>query len=335
MLRTEFHQYEHTDTGMLMPSCEEYHLPSYISPHIEFVHPGTSLPDLSNGQERKNRIHGPKAESLPPLLPRGIAQGSPKTDVDTCPEAFAPACVAAAYQIPPAPEYVHPNNSMGIYESDLEFWLQSDLDTFFGNYTDIPNGTHPIAANIDGGQQSANSIYYAGTEVELDLTIAYPIVYPQKIVEYQVDDFVWQSGLPPPQDFVQGFDTFLDALDGSFCNFTAFNQTGNGPYDPVYPDPYGGWQGNLECGTAVVTNVISISYGAQEVDVPLSYQKRQCLEFLKLGLQGVSILVSTGDAGAANFPPEFTSLSPGCLGENGTIYNPVSEASVSEVCDRS
>jgi tripeptidyl-peptidase-1 len=54
------------------------------------------------------------------------------------------------------------------------------------------------------------------------------------------------------------------------------------------------------CGIFQPTNVISVSYGGQESDVPISYQKRQCLEYLKLGLQGVSILFASGDAGVAS-----------------------------------
>ena len=48
------------------------------------------------------------------------------------------------------------------------------------------------------------------------------------------------------------------------------------------------------------TNVISLSYGGQEADLPISYQKRQCLEYLKLGLQGVSFLFASGDSGVSS-----------------------------------
>ena len=61
----------------------------------------------------------------------------------------------------------------------------------------------------------------------------------------------------------------------------------------------------------------------------IRYLERQCSEIMKLGLQGHSILVATGDYGVASFPGsndnEF-----GCLsspGRNGTIYNPNSPAS--------
>jgi subtilase family serine protease len=45
------------------------------------------------------------------------------------------------------------------------------------------------------------------------------------------------------------------------------------------------------------TNVISISYGGGEQDLPMSYQRRQCNEFMKLGIMGISVCVASGDYG--------------------------------------
>jgi len=44
------------------------------------------------------------------------------------------------------------------------------------------------------------------------VVLAYPIVYPQKITLYQVDDFIVQANQNDTYTF--GFNTFLDALDG-------------------------------------------------------------------------------------------------------------------------
>lgn len=73
-------------------------------------------------------------------------------DLSTCDVTITPACVAALYHIP-ASNSSNPKNSMGIFESELQFYQQNDLNSFFTSFThNIPNGTHPIAANIDGGQ---------------------------------------------------------------------------------------------------------------------------------------------------------------------------------------
>jgi tripeptidyl-peptidase-1 len=54
------------------------------------------------------------------------------------------------------------------------------------------------------------------------------------------------------------------------------------------------------CGKYTPTNVISLSYGDVEADLPTYYQIRQCNEFMKLGLQGVTIVFASGDAGVSD-----------------------------------
>jgi tripeptidyl-peptidase I len=78
--------------------------------------------------------------------------------------------------------------------------------------------------------------------------------------------------------------------------------------------------GKLQCGVFQPTNVISASYGECEQDLPFNYTARQCNEFLKLGLQGVSILIASGDYGVASSPGDGGAN--GCLGPKGKIFNP-------------
>jgi tripeptidyl-peptidase-1 len=74
------------------------------------------------------------------------------------------------------------------------------------------------------------------------------------------------------------------------------------------------------CGVFKPTNVISASYGESEQDLPIDYTKRQCNEFLKLGLQGVSIIFASGDYGVASYPSDGGANC--CLGPEGKIFNP-------------
>lgn len=100
-------------------------------------------------------------------------------------------------------------------------------------------------------------------------------------------------------------------------------QTGNSDIDPKYPDrahPLLGYQGQLQCGVYKPTNVISISYGEQEDDIPTNYQKRQCNEFMKLGMQGVTVVIASGDSGVAARSTD-NGNADGCLG-NGEVFNP-------------
>jgi tripeptidyl-peptidase-1 len=68
------------------------------------------------------------------------------------------------------------------------------------------------------------------------------------------------------------------------------------------------------------TNVISISYGGGEADLPVAYQRRQCNEFMKLGMQGTSVVLASGDSGVAGAPGEGGNQD-GCLG-TGQIFAP-------------
>lgn len=136
---------------------------------------------------------------------------------------------------------------------------------------------------------------------------------------YQVEDEVYSNG---DFDHKGLFNNFLDAIDGSYCAYSAYDETGNNPeYDYAYPDPApGGYKGELQCGVYEPTNVLSISYAWAEDYFPMSYQRRQCDEWMKLGLQGVSIVFASADYGVGgsfgwSSSPNF------CLG-NGTIFNP-------------
>jgi tripeptidyl-peptidase-1 len=102
----------------------------------------------------------------------------------------------------------------------------------------IPQGTHPTLDSVDGGTAPVANIRNVGPESDLDFQISYPIIWPQNSILFQTDDDVYEA------DYVfEGFfNTFLDAIDGSYCSFVD-------PLDPPYPDPArGGFKGALECG---------------------------------------------------------------------------------------
>jgi tripeptidyl-peptidase I len=80
--------------------------------------------------------------------------------------------------------------------------------------------------------------------------------------------------------------------------------------DPIYPDlnNTGGYNSS-DCGLYKPPLVISISYGRAEAAFSEAYARRQCLEYLKLGLRGVSVIVSSGDYGTAQL--SNTCVDPG------------------------
>jgi tripeptidyl-peptidase-1 len=222
LLYTEYHEYEDSVTGGIIPSCDEYHIPKHVREHVDYISPGIKLLAPPQSHKSKREAFRVKDETKGLVIRdrhgelRIQAESHPDPDdLSTCDIAITPACVAALYKIPPTDHKKKPNpkNSMGIFESELQFYYQPDLDLFFTNYTKfIPNGTHPVAANIDGGQQATTTASEAGGEAELDLLLAYPIIYPQTITDYEVDDLLVQAN--PNDTYNFGFNTFLDALDG-------------------------------------------------------------------------------------------------------------------------
>lgn len=207
---------------------------------------------------------------------------------------------------------------VGVFEAS-DAYAQADLDLFFQLYAPhIPQGTHPTLNSIDGGQDPSSPGAPVDGESDFDLSVAYSLIYPQKVILYQVDDSTYVN-----LDSKIYFNSFLDALDGSYCTYSAYGVTGNDPaIDPVYPNPAeGGYKGDLMCGTYKPTRVISISYGVSEFDAPLNYTKRQCNELLKLGLQGVTFVWASGDDGVAAFHGDDSAS--GCLGKDEKLFNPL------------
>mgnify|MGYP005988070985 CR=1 FL=1 len=82
---------------------------------------------------------------------------------------------------------------------------------------------------------------HAGVEADLDWEIAVPIVYPQDTVDYQTKG-VDKTGT----DVVE---SFLDAIDGSYC-----------------PSSFPG-----QCGAFKPVPVISFSYAIDEADFTIKY----------------------------------------------------------------
>ena len=246
LLHTEFYEHEDSISESRMPACDQYHLPSYIRKHVDYVTPGIRLTAPSSAGStklRKRSISGSthkkrsaqaglRRPTLKTVAPGYVLAGN-SSDLSTCDEAITPACLAALYKIPPTDKSQKPvaSNVMGIYESDLQFWDQLSLNLFFRNFTPyIPQGTHPSLKSIDGGIAQTTNVSMDGGEVELDLQLAYPIVYPQTITIWDEDDIPYQT--IESNTYNSGFNTFLDAIDGSYCTYSAFGETGDSPLDP-------------------------------------------------------------------------------------------------------
>ena len=243
-----------------------YSVPENVKQHIDYITPSIKM--LRRSQTEGNSL-GKRSIKVPnlwhqsqasPRSPTAPINNSPEASLAKCFEMVTPACIRALYDISEAIS-AHPGNKLGILESG-DYYDQEDLDIFFSKHDSrIPNGTHPILRGIDGGTAPVKT-KNGGKESILDFTTAYPIIWPQKAVLYQTDDYYYSHNLTAAEGFMN---TFLDAIDGSYCSFSAYGITGDSPIDPQYPDPHaGGYKGKLQCGVYKPTNVISVSYGKPE-----------------------------------------------------------------------
>lgn len=327
LLKTKYHVYEHAKSGVENIGCDEYHVPQHVKEHVDYITPGLKL--LTGGKNPKDRDLSKRGEKAkrgfrtngsqkfsPPIISGTLSKSQLPSlnSLSTCDSFITPACIAAMYNITQATKAA-PNNQLGIFEEG-DFYAAEDLIEFFTLLApNIPITTMPKLEGIDGGFAPGA---VAGGESDLDFQISYPIIYPQNSVLFQTDDIFYATGVEGGGGI---FNTFLDAIDGSYCNYSAFGETGNAPIDPVYPDPIvAGYEGQLQCGVYKPTNVISISYGEQEDDLPTNYQQRQCSEYQKLGMQGVSIIFASGDSGVAARSTDDNNTD-GCLGR-GEVFNP-------------
>ncbi|WPH04960.1 Aorsin [Acrodontium crateriforme] len=337
LFSTEYYEHDGPDAKTRV-GCDEYYLPARLAEHIDFIKPGVKLSAplkkrvIERGEDgSKHRPHWPGPPGWPYHYqhhdPHGYppGAGSLPPSLQHCDVNMTITCIKALYNIPDATKS-QSVNVMGLYES-YDAFSQADLDLFFKHFApNVPQGTTPTIYSVDGGTAPvAAADPRNGGESDIDIDIAYGLIYPQTVVVYEVDDLPNSSGLTNKTGY---FNDFLDAVDGSYCKYTAYGITGNSPsIDPVYPDTEdGGYKGNLQCGTYPLTRVVSISYGEAEITLPIPYTKRQCNEIMKLGLQGHSLLVASGDYGVASFPgsngDQYGCLSNEKYGENGTIYNP-------------
>jgi len=254
--------------------------------------------------EVKRSLRG-RAENEPPLglqdWPKFNYSITDAMPLAHCDVAITPACIRAMYNFTQGTSAV-PHNELGIFEDIGDIYSQEDLDEFFRTLQPrIPQGTHPILNSVDGGT-APTTVADAGPESNLDFQISYPIIWPQNSVLFQTDDPVYEANYT----FLGFFNNLLDAIDGSYCSYTSDGITGNSPgLDPQYPNPApGGYKGQLQCSVYKPTNVISLSYGFQEANLPPNYLKRQCNEYMKLGEIGPAssrralMLTSTQDCKA-------------------------------------
>lgn len=293
LFHTEYYEHDDGDSGLQRMGCDAYYLPAHVSKHVDFIKPGVVLSSplkkrvlkrdgsLSPSTSGRRFPYGRPPHARPNHQPNWHMP-TPAYDLppalQTCSVNITPTCIRALYDIPML-DFHSPENIMGLYE-DYDAFSQQDIDLDFVNLSPwVPNGTAPKVTSVDGGVApvAPGSERNSEGESDFDIQLAQSLVYPQMVEVYQVDDTPQAEA--EESSFSAGFlNTFLDSIDGSYCNYSAYGITGDSPgIDAQYPDDQpGGYTGQLECGTYQLTRVLSISYGTDELDLPKAYTERQC-----------------------------------------------------------
>jgi tripeptidyl-peptidase-1 len=341
LLNTEYHVYEHVETGLLQIASDTYSVPAVVRRYVEFITPtlhfGTAalIPRRVEAKQKaktrdaKRATTSEKSAHSLAILGNTTTPGVDPNDLSNCSNAITLACLRYLYRIPDEP-LTAPNNSIGIMEYGTQNYIESDLEMFFETYAPSLAGSVPVLHSIDGG--AIGYLEDPNLNIESDLDFQYAMGLTAPILPD-----LFQTG-----DWVEGgnFQLFLDGVDASYCTYDG----GDDPsYDPVYPDPKpGGYNGTRQCGVFKPSSVLSTSYSLDEYYITAAYATRQCHEYMKLGLMGVTVLYATGDwgvAGADNicigqhgiqdvFRPQFPATCPYVTAVGGTQI--AANASVTE-----
>ncbi|KDQ18022.1 hypothetical protein BOTBODRAFT_171713 [Botryobasidium botryosum FD-172 SS1] len=316
LLHAEYDMYEH-DTGALHIACYSYSVPPAVKDHVDFITPTLHFDVPLTKRDDSAHTTMPKAFGVgvpgrsAVQLRRGAAVETIFTGLNNCSKQITPACLRELYKIDYSP-VIKEKNSYGIVEYTSNAYVPSDLDLFAKNFSRDLIGVRPKLVSIDGGTLQTNLTGFDyNAESNLDLQYAINLVSPIPVKLYQVGDIIGNAS----------FNNFLDGIDSSYCK-------GDDPtVDEIYPDPSnatGSYKGPGSCGTAKPTYVISTSYGYNEIDLTPAYERRQCAEYMKLGMQGVTVLYSSGDYGVAGNGGNCTDPATGVLSTpNATRFTPL------------
>lgn len=293
ILKTQYHLYSQSHDSEMYLGCDNYSIPVHLHKHIDFITPTTPFDPLALKRAatyQTVRHYQPRTEAEGHhLFEREVTPGLPSY----CGDLITPACLRSLYRLPGnSTVRPHPKSNLGIVQLTAAHWLPGDLDMFFQNYAGALVGSRPAMHSINGGG-GQNKFHGPIWNTEADLDMEYAMTLTSRpVLNYQIGG-VGSAGLA----LAPNLNSLLAAFDESYCSalnnsMDHLNETRFGKSSLISPD----------CGTnSLLPAVVSVSYLWDEAEFPAGYLKRQCLEFLKLGLLGVTVIAASGDRGAAGW----------------------------------
>ncbi|KAJ6498356.1 subtilisin-like protein, partial [Mycena vitilis] len=275
LLQAEYYVYSDDTDGTVRVGCHGgYTLPAHVEKHIDFVWPTVHFGGARAGISSRSELGSPSSRF-------GREAGASKIPIADLADFATAGCDTSAtldclrelynFDFTPVSGDV---NSVAVAEFGANVYRPSDLNLFFNSFrTDQLNHT-PTLISVEGGTPtSGGSLGESSLDIELVMGL---LGSGQNLSLYQVAQ---------PKASLDPTDELLAALDGSYCSV-----------DPV------GSEGITDCGDKPSTNVISISYhfNPDLNDPTISpVVQRQCTEFGKLVLTGITVIASSGDGGVA------------------------------------
>ncbi|KAH9478356.1 Tripeptidyl-peptidase sed1 [Psilocybe cubensis] len=311
LLNTEYHVFEHD--GEEHVACHEYSVPAGVAPHIDLITPtvqaNTKLvkPVTSRQPPTSLRRRDIAPEQLQDIVTR--ASVATNGSLAGCDTAVVPSCLQTLYNMTYTPKATD-RNTFGIVTYFPDTYLQSDLDTFFRNFSPSLVGVVPKLVSINGGTIDVDPTSDVGEDGWI-LEYAMTLTNPQPVQFLKVGNPQISPSL--------SFNEWLDAVDGSYCTSEGGDDF---TFDPQLPNPLPGGFQDHSCGTVKPPNVVSNSQGFEELRLSQFYRQRQCNEFGKLGLMGVTVLYSAGNTGTSGTQSGYCLDDNGSMNLNGTHFNP-------------
>ncbi|KAH9945437.1 subtilisin-like protein [Epithele typhae] len=298
LLGADFHVYRRAAGGAERVGCHDAHrLPRHVAEHIDFVHP--TVPTMAGTGGLSSSARSKRApDSASGHLGTQLTTAADTNTTAECDESVSPDCIRELYDF----NYTlvaSDKNSAAVFGRQMEFFIDSDLDEWFALWAPEEVGARPNVISVQGGDNSPGDFGTAEAETDLEMMMS--------LLDTSLTVGIYQ--VKQTNDVQDPIDVFLAALDGSFCDVEGVKET------------------NItDCGGAPRSNVVSISYSLNpDIQHPLitPVLERQCAEFGKLSLTGMTFLASSGDSGVAwgGASLNLGVFEQGCLASNGTLVD--------------
>ncbi|KAL3420668.1 Pro-kumamolisin [Phlyctema vagabunda] len=295
LLDTEFGWYLNEEANQKVLRTLAYSVPESVKEHINFVQPTTRFGSLKKMGSDAQRIN---ADST---IAGWFGQSTTAVDA-ACNTTITPQCLLQLYNIhyKGSPDN---GNTVG-YASFLEEYARyDDLALFEAKYAPYAVGENFTVVQFNGGLNDQNSTDDSG-EANLDQQYVLGVGYDTPITEFSTGG----RGLLIPD--------------------------GDSPtQDDNTNEPYLDWLLALtKLPNKQIPNSISVSYGENEQEIPVSYAQQVCQLFGQLGARGKTIIFSSGDSGTGDFclsndgknttkfQPQFPASCPYVTSVGGTRY---------------